>query len=472
MLFRTLTACVSLTFAASAQFPFGHATPVSGFAPSLFAEPLWLGNTAFGYRIQGAPPGGSAFVAVSAGRQDQIISGLQIYPDTGSFVVTHSGPVDATGRATLPYPLNFHDDPALTGIRLYAQAAVTDPASAGSLATTEALLMEITAHPMVAFSAWNGVLWLLDPVTGMTTTVTALPPNAAVHQLVFGNAGRDLFAATSQGVFHVDTFAGTPNAVSLVPGFWPGMAWDRAHRRLYGVSTAGVTVIDGDRASGAFGSVIAQVADTSNLTSVSVPTEGKLLALGSVSAVVTLRDGDPASATYLQPLAIPQPSHPTMFGFVARPVHVSPDARVVTLPVLVFNPGLGLLVHRFDRAVGQWIDHEPANPGYQPLVSFGDPVHPGSDGSALVFASNTALTRVDLDLASPANVTTASIAAPLPLFHRYSSLTPSGRFLLRDGPAADMTQFAFVEVSTGWVTPWVSLPTPTSVAQAMAAAWR
>src|SRR5262245_24789798 len=132
MLSRLSVACIALTVAVPAQFPFGQASPVNGFAPSLFGEPLWLGNPGYGYRIQGAPAGGSAVVGVAASRQDQLIGGLQVYLDLTGTILTHSGTVDAGGRATISYPLAFADDPALTGLRLYAQAAVTDPAAPGA----------------------------------------------------------------------------------------------------------------------------------------------------------------------------------------------------------------------------------------------------------------------------------------------------------------------------------------------------
>ena len=141
---RFLSAVAGVLVLASsleAQFPIGHATPIGSYTPSLGAEPLWLGNTGFGYRIHHAPPGGSAFVALSAQRVDQVISGLQIYVDVANILISHVGPVDASGHAFLPFPLGGPENPALAGIQAYAQAAVDDPASPGSFGATAGLLL-------------------------------------------------------------------------------------------------------------------------------------------------------------------------------------------------------------------------------------------------------------------------------------------------------------------------------------------
>src|SRR6188472_1618986 len=112
-----VVALVLLAPSLPAQFPIGHATPIGPYTPSLGAEPLWLGNIGFGYRIQNAPPGGSAFVALSAQRVDQVISGLQIYVDVGNIIISHVGPVDARGQAFLPAPFGGPEIPALAGIQ-------------------------------------------------------------------------------------------------------------------------------------------------------------------------------------------------------------------------------------------------------------------------------------------------------------------------------------------------------------------
>ena len=359
------TCLILAAAAASAQFPLGQATPVNGFGAALFGEPLWIGNPGYGYRIAGAPPGGSAIVAISLARQDQTIGGLGVYLDLGSVLVTHSGPVDATGRAAFQFPLNSPDDPALTGLQFYAQGAVVDPAD-DSVGTTEALLLEIAAHPMVAWTTWTGTLYLLDPVEGTIQHVPGLPPTATVLDLTFANAGRDVFVASSEGIFVVDTFAAAPQAVSLLAGSWSSIAWDRVHRRAYAVGPQGLVGLDGDRASPAFGTNVAQVSDATNLASLAVSTAGNLFALATVDGIVTRRDADPASPTYLQ--LIPMPGDfsswiPTVFGRV----QISPDGRVITMPVHVSFGPWGPAVHRFDGNAGVWVDFDPATPGYQPL---------------------------------------------------------------------------------------------------------
>ena len=68
--FSGIAAILVLTSPLAAQFPIGHATPVGGYTPSLAAEPVWFGNTGFGFRVSGGPPGAASFLAVSAQRQD------------------------------------------------------------------------------------------------------------------------------------------------------------------------------------------------------------------------------------------------------------------------------------------------------------------------------------------------------------------------------------------------------------------
>jgi hypothetical protein len=475
------TCLILAATAASAQFPLGQATPVNGFGAALFGEPLWIGNPGYGYRIVGAPPGGSAIVAISLARQDQTIGGLGVYLDLGSVLVTHSGPVDATGRAAFQFPLNSPDDPALTGLQFYAQGAVVDPAD-DSVGTTEALLIEIAAHPMVAWTTWTGTLYLLDPVEGTIQQVPGLPPTATVLDLTFANAGRDVFVASSAGIFVVDTFAAAPQAVSLLAGSWTSIAWDRVHRRAYAVGAQGLVGLDGDRASPAFGTTVAQISDGSNLASLAVSTAGNLLALATVDGIITRRDADPASPTYLQ--LIPMPGNlsswlPNIFGRV----QISPDGRVITMPVKQFLGPSGPVVHRFDGNAGIWVDFDPLTPGTQPLSNI---THPGlvlltggfptRDGSALVFTGSETVARGDLELDAPANVTVTTTPAPTVVgLMRYVGLTPSGTFLLRqqDPFLSYPAGLALVQVSTGLATPFFEVPVPAMMPLTTpVAAWR
>jgi hypothetical protein len=485
----SLVALLALALPLSAQFPIGHATPVSGYAPALFAEPLWIGNPGYGYRIQGAPPGGAAFIGVSEFRQDQVISGLQVYLDLGAIVSTHSATLDAAGRAFISIPLGSPDHPALTGLQFYAQGAVSDPAT-NALGTTEAVLVEITAHPMLAYTSWAGSLYLVDPVAGTTTPVSGLTVPQPIRDAVFGNGGRDLFLATGTGIKVVDTVAANPQAVNLAPGFIGPLAWDRVHQRLYATdSSAGaLLVIDGNRSSPAFGSVIAQTPDAS--TWISTSADGKQLVLTTFQGVLTRRNGDPTSAGYLQLLPTPPtPFNASVFGTSVDRVHLSPDGRIATVPVHQAPLPATTNLHRLDTVAGIWLDHSAGAAGYQALSIATHPsipmtfaFHPTRDGSNAILTGHGGsgnAARLDFDLHSPIGVTTATTSAPNPpsgfITYSYLGLTPSGRFLLRQeinmfSPQAGI--LSLVEVSSGGQTPLVNIPGPPSGGQQPLAVWR
>lgn len=477
-------ACVLvLAPVAPAQFPFGHATPVGGSTPSLFAEPLYLGNAGFGYRIRGAPPGGSALVALSTQRQDQLVGGLQVYLDLGGIFVTHSAPVDGLGQALLPFPLPGPDDPGLAGLEVYAQAAVTDPASPGALGTTQAVLLELTLHPVLAYCQLvAGGSYLVDPFTGVASPIGGLP--SAAGGPVFGNGGRDLFLAVNDGVYVVDTLVDPPVATNLGVGAG-ALAWDRVHHRLYVLSySLGVLkVVDGDRASAGFGTVLTEV--PSNAIKLALSGDGSILALVDGSGGLERRISDPASPAYLQPLpTAPSPIVISPPFEYAAGLHLSPDGRVASISVLTVTLGFTTVVHRHDGATNQWIDHGPAA-GYQPFTQGSVfPTLPQSfslfatrDGSALFLSGPFSVKRVGLDLADPSSLAiTTTPVAPLSFGSEYVSVSPSGRFLVRrDYPPFNQTgpnTLSLVDVETGAVTPWVTVPGLGGQSSTPSSAWR
>ena len=433
-----LAAGLILSPSLCAQYPFGQATPVGGYAPALFGEPIWIGNWDYGYRIRGAPPGGSALIAVSTARQDQSISGLQVYLDLGGVLITHPATFDASGSAAIPLPLTSPDDPALTGLQFWAQAAVTDPVTNG-LGTTQGLAIEIKAHPLLAVFHVTGQIKLVDPVLGTITPVAGLSPSESVGTMVFGRGGRDLFVATASGILLVDTFATPPQAIALgVPS--GSLSFDRTHQRVYVLSPTALSVLDADRASPTFGSIVASVPETA--ISMAVSADGSVLGFGTYPFGLTRRVADPASPAYLQVIPTPPPPPPTSnaFGTSFGPVRVSPDGRVMSLGVYQQIYQLVNELHRFDAVAGAWIDHNPVAAGVQPLsvathsslppkfIEF-----PSADGSSLVLGDVGGAVRIDLDLSTPSNiVASVTAAAPLAAFaDSWIGLTPSGRNLIR-----------------------------------------
>jgi hypothetical protein len=275
--------------------------------------------------------------------------------------------------------------------------------------------------------------------------------------------------ASNGGVSAVDTLAPVPTAVLLAPGDATSVAWDRVHHRLYAArSTNNLTVFEGDRTSPAFGSIITSI--TSNHQTVSISADGNVLALlNTLSGAVARRVANPALPTYLNSFWGTTP--PLMFqgnGFSTAPVHISPDARVVSVQESSFGQYSAL--HRFDTVLGSWIDHAPAVAGNQPLSSSTNPWVPdvfgvlrAIDGSAMCISGGSgAITRLELSLSTPATlVSTAVQAAFLPDPSQYLSVDPTGRVLLRadfpsgtDGPVS----LSLVEIASGAATPVGTVP--------------
>jgi hypothetical protein len=463
-----VVAALVIASSVSAQLPFGHATPIAGFKPSLFSESVWLGNTAFGWQIEGGPPGGAAYLALSAQRQDFVASGLQVYVDPGAIVLTQLGTLDAVGKASFPFPLGGPEVPTLAGIQAYGQAAVSAPASPG-LGATQGLLLELSLHPMLAWASGVESLVLVDLVTGAVVPVPGLPTGASIRAMTFGNGGRDLFVATDGGVLVVDTLAPAPAAVLLAPGVCTSLAWDRVHRRLYVLrSTNNLTVFEGDRASPLFGSIITSL--SSNHQSLSISADGKVLALSNwVSGTVARRNTDPASPSYLQ--AIWGTTPPWMFtgnGFWTGAIHLSPDARVVSIPEYSFTQSAAM--HRFDTVLAGWIDHAPGVPGIQPLsdATYGGVptyfgvMHPIVGSWMFLTGGSGSITRLGLSLSAPAALTTVPHSASyLSSPSQYVSVDPIGRFLLRTdylGGSPGLISLSLVEIETGFMTPLGTVP--------------
>lgn len=457
-----------LSCPAIAQFPIGHPTPIAGYSPELFAEPMWLGNPIFGFRLENGPPGGLALVFLSLSRYDQNVLGVQLYPSLGPDVVlVEAGAIDASGNWVVGIPLPGPENPAFAGLDFYAQAAVITPTAPGVLGATQGLLLDVALHLMLAIGHTGGMV-LVDPILGATTPVVGLPTGSGAGPAVFANGGRDLFVVTGGGVSVIDTLAPTPTAVSLLSGSFTSVAWDRVHQRLYATYPylARIHVVDGDRSSPGFGVSVAQVSRYA--TSLAIDAEGARLALGSAFGAFELLDVRPSSATYLQ--TIPTAPSPITFGYgtVVGPAHISPDGRVVSIPVNeTLAPGSTSL-HRLDVASNQWIDHDPSAPGVQPMTSLAHPqlsnlfgFLPASNGGQAFLCGQTWVIAIDFALGSTALTLAATpLSQPIPFLNQYLAVSPSGRFLLRREAVSGGVELALVDVANGTSLPLVALPIP------------
>jgi hypothetical protein len=460
---------------APAQLPYGGATAVAGYRTELSAEPLWLGNIGFGYGIEKGPPNSAALLLVSLHRQDQNLFGLQLYPSLapGDLLLTLSGALDAAGRLFLPSPLSGPEIPALAGLVLHAQAAVIEPSGFGS---TEGMLLYVSLHPMVAIASQTHGVRLVDLVLGTATAVGGLPTGTGYAAGVFANGGRDLFVATSNGLFVVDTQAPVPTATPLFAGSFASLVWDSDRRRLFAnyPYLGTITVINGDRGSPGFGMPIVHIYRFAH--SLALTADGRQLVLGSAFGPLERLDVDPASAGYLQP--IPTQPSPVTFGYgtVVQPAHVAPDGSVVTIAVLQTLTGKAEL-YRFDAAANQWIDYDPALGGVQPLSNAVDPHVPQwftflatRNGKYALLAGGPAFGGLALDLGAATFTSHTLPIVPVPGTH-YAATTPSGRYVLAHTPNASASELSLVDIASGAVMPFAAL-TPPHFGNLTFAAWR
>jgi hypothetical protein len=384
----------------------------------------------------------------------------------------------------IPVPLPGPDIVALAGADFHAQAAVTDPAT-GEFGTTQGLLLEVVLHPMLAFATTETGLVLFDLVAGTTTPVTAFPAGTVFFDAVFGNGGADLFVATDSGLYVIDTLAPAPTPVLLTPGIWKSLVWDRVYNRLIGVFTlfGVVRIVDGDRASATFGTIIGQTGTISGSAAwVALSADGRLIAVINNFGSLDRVHADPTAPNYLTLIQTPPL---TVFGFgttVGR-VLLSPDGRVAAVPLTDTFAAPQTNVWRFDGGAGQWMDQSPLF-GLQALsaltvpgVPSGFGILPAREGSHWVLTSTTAIVRLRLDLDSPLNVVATTMpVAPATAGRLYPSLSPSGRYLVQrdwtplSGPSANVV--SLVDVSSGGVIPLATLMGTSNSSAGTVAAWR
>lgn len=467
----------ALTSVAAAQLPFGTATPLGSHRPELFSEPLWLGNLGYGYRVENGPPNGDVLLVVSVARQDQTLLGLELYPSLGpgDVLVVDSAVLDANGRALLSRPLPGPEVPALAGLCLYAQAAVAGPSGLGS---TQGLLIEAALHPMLAFGNANQGLVLIDLVHGTSTSVAGVSLATGGHAAVFANGGRDLFVAGLTGLFVVDTTAAAPTAVPLLTGpACIALAWDRVHRRLY-VTRQAVEAIDGDRTSPTFGTVLAQSPPVPGFTPgrLSLTADGTRLVHAANAGHFERYDTDPASPTYLHPIATPAPPVQLTFLTQLDAVHMAPDGRITT--VVIRQPAFSRSeLHRFDAATGAWIDHDAVAAGTQPLSFLTHTLasstfawHATRDGSAAYLTGGSGCNSLRLDLGGPGVAVLPSPLPPANVFNHYHGASPTGRYMLMNIPLLPANELVLVDVASGATIPLATVP-PFGSGQLMVA-WR
>ncbi|HYC76872.1 MAG TPA: hypothetical protein VEI02_04500, partial [Planctomycetota bacterium] len=305
---------------------------------------------------------------------------------------------------------------------------------------------------------------LFDPILGATTVVGGLPASTEIHDLEFANGGRDLFVATQVGLFVVDVTSPAPAGSLFAAAVANSLAVDRVTGRLYALGGYSGLLTVNDAAAGApgFGTVVGLTGHFAHTLDLS--TDGRRLALAHAFGSIQVLNADASSPAYLQPIASATPAVIPTPGIGSAPVVVSGDGRVVSVPLRTGLPVPKSQLWRYDVDLGQWIDHDPAGAGVQPLSADVAPLLSTTFGYLIArngveaYAPNASgVQRLTYDLAEPTSFALQSTAMPASgagggVSRRYLTASPSGRYLTtRLAPLAGTgpNTFHVVDVATG-----------------------
>jgi hypothetical protein len=246
-------------------------------------------------------------------------------------------------------------------------------------------------------------------------------------------------------------------------------------------------ILDGDRSAATFGAVLQQVPWSDRI---SLSADGTK-ALTRVALDLILFDVDPVSATYLQPLRTMPITSFTPFNMFATWL-LSSDGRWGAYSQFGATVGIQQ-IDRADFTTGQWIDHNSAQPGIQPLGLNSSQPLPQLNyawwlkgGRSLVTRDGAGgYLRVNLDsgLLSQFSVSPASFnntpGAGFPIGASFVSASTSERFFVErwgyvNGSGGANFQLNLVHIETGAVGVWLNYSTPNlnSLANPPTLAWR
>ena len=486
-----------LSFAASfailgpltAQLPVGAPTPLGGVSPRLEAEPLWLGNLDYGYRIRRAPANAPGILVLSLARDAVSVVGVEVGVSLQPqhLLLTVPFTTDAMGEATIHRPLAGPSQPALLGALVFAQAAIVEPSS-GTLAATETLQLQVKLPPAMHFSGDAVPSQLMEPFTGQVTLLP-IPLGETVLTSLFINGGADLIAATASAIFHADLLAPIPSFTLLAPLAVTQLAWDPVHRRIFCHTNPTLQILDGRRDSPNFGSIRQTLP---MLEGFGLSADGsKLLTRDFVNQQgpqLQLFDVEPGSPTYtqvIQSIAIV----PSIFGHIASWTLAADGRSAYYFQFGGVIPQIQL--DHADLTTGTWIDHDPTTPGTQPL-GVNSPVYLPNLGMRFFIAGGrTMFTRsstggylqVDLDFGNLGrlDVAPATFAQPIgggfPIGSAFVGITTSEKFLMvRTGTATPtggtISDIGLMHMATGITNPWFSFTTNSLADTAIRSVWR
>lgn len=436
---KLVVSLLLITSLASAQDAYGAGTPGAGYVfPTLSCGEAWMGNTGFALNIETGLGGATAWLGVSFATATTSYGGASILVDlapSNLFILTPialSGPigVPGAGSAAYPYPLTMPPTPSLAGLHVYAQVVIDE---GGVYASSRGLDVEIIMPPRLLF---DGAKQVIDTTTTTPALVASLSTGSDSE---FAHGRRRAYVSTGFGIEEVNFDVVPPTISNLfaAPGITYGIGVDHVNNRTYALSGSSVSQrelfgIDTDLTSPGYGT---QVASTIGLTGAGGYVERWELAPdGRAAAVLTvfsrhlvIVDTDPASTNYMgwtnEGLV---PVNAAIFP-IATHCNFTPDGTQVLVTVQTGGSGPGEIA-RYDRLLGQWLDHNPIQPGIQNIGSQSAPpaTVPAAPWTVSVARSGTfavvsgwgsggGLGRIGLDTSNPFSWSYTPIISPVTL---------------------------------------------------------
>ena len=414
-----------ITSLTSAQDAYGAGTPGAGNVfPTLSCGEAWMGNTGFALNIDSALGGATAWLGVSFARVNTSYGGASVLVDVGPsnvFILTPialPGPigVPGAGSAVYPYALTMPPTPSLAGLHVYAQVVIDE---GGIYASSRGLDIELVMPPRLLF---DGARRVVDTTAATPGLVASL---ATGNDSEFAHGRRRAYVATSLGVAEVNFDVAPPTSSSLfaAPGIVYGIGVDHVNNRTYTLSGNAVGQreligIDTDLTSPGYGTLMASTIGLMGaggwVERWELAPDGRAAAVLTVfSRQLIIVDTDPTSPNYMGWTNVGfVPVDAAIFP-IATHCNFTPDGTQVLVTVQTGGSAPGE-VARYHRLLGQWLDHNPLQPGVQNIGSQSAPpatvpaapwtVSVARSGTFAVvsgWASGGGLGRIDLDTANP-----------------------------------------------------------------------
>ncbi|MFK7742830.1 MAG: hypothetical protein AB8H80_21140 [Planctomycetota bacterium] len=499
------SAVVATTAFLVGQIPYGASTSGSGgFAPRLRAVGIpFLGNAGFGLELTEGLGGAIGVVMLSAERADlnlagtRVLVGLQPQQLLLSTLVVLGGTpaVAGDGSVLLPVPLTSPATPALSGVQLFGQAAVLDPAAAPSgFAASQGLLVEASLPPRIfvgVSGSGSDPYWLVDTASQVVLQTASQAPSE-VQRAAFVDGNRFVYAGLS-GVNRIDVLD-TDNPAAGWSPFWTAtntlsaLAYDRNSRRIYtGTYTGGpfgfgdwtLRAIGADPASPTYGSPLASTSGLGAFfPAFSIPSwrlspsgrHAAILDAQSTPPRIFLVDTDPASSGYMSFTSLGAvPTSPGPCCPLINDCAFTPRDEQLVVSIQYVGSASGEIA-RFDLGAGSWIDHDPSTPSVDAIGPSSSPsVAPPSaignldvslDGTTIAAAGFVGgIGRLRIDPQDPAIWDYLPIAVSTTASNTWScAVSPDGsQIAFVDAPSNAAATLRFVDARTGAPAGSVSL---------------